>query len=198
ARERETEPVPVVPVIMARHLAKNCKADIRLIMKEGEKQKKEDEEASQERCARMKQDIQRLGTQFNALVLEHRASELVLRKEKCKAEKEIQIWVQKYDTDMTEKQVLTTYDELQTVYNEEKEQLSLLMEKHAMLLQEYTEIEEERRMLKEKEEEAAREEARRNEAATCIQAFWKGYLVRSIYKSILKKGKGKGKGKGKK
>ncbi|NXQ01582.1 DRC10 protein, partial [Vidua macroura] len=174
-------------------LAKNCKADIRLIMKEGEKQKKEDEEASQDRCARLKQDIQHLGTQFNALVLEHRASELVLRKEKCKAEKEIQKWVQKYDTDMTEKQ--TTYEEVQAVYNEEKEQLSLLMEKHAMLLQEYTQIEEERRMLKEKEEEAAREEARRNDAATCIQAFWKGYLVRSIYKSKLKKGKGKGKGK---
>ncbi|NXQ11723.1 DRC10 protein, partial [Peucedramus taeniatus] len=174
-------------------LAKNCKADIRLIMKEGEKQQKEDEEASQDRCARLKQDIQHLGTQFNALVLEHRASELVLRKEKCKAEKEIQKWVQKYDKDMTEKQ--TIYEEVQAVYNEEKEQLSLLMEKHAMLLQEYTQIEEERRMLKEKEEEAAREEARRNNAATCIQAFWKGYLVRSIYKSKLKKGKGKGKGK---
>ncbi|NWZ93076.1 DRC10 protein, partial [Nesospiza acunhae] len=174
-------------------LAKNCKDEIRLIMKEGEKQKKEDEKASQERCARLKEDIQRLGTQFNALVLEHRASELVLRKEKCKAEKEIQEWVQKYDTDMTEKQ--TTYDELQAVYNKEKEQLSLLMEKHAMLLPEYTLIEEERRILKEKEEEAAREEARRNKAATCIQAFWKGYLVRSIYKSVLKKGKGKGKGK---
>ncbi|NWH40352.1 DRC10 protein, partial [Chloropsis hardwickii] len=174
-------------------LAKNCEADIRLIMKEGQKQQKEDEEACQERCARLKQDIQHLGVQFKALVLEHRASELVLRKEKCKAEKEIQKWVQKYDTDMTEKQ--TTYDEVQAVYNEEKEQLSLLMEKHAMLLQEYTQIEEERRMLKEKEEEAAREEARRNHAATCIQAFWKGYLVRSIYKSKLKKGKGKGKGK---
>ncbi|NXI12300.1 DRC10 protein, partial [Irena cyanogastra] len=176
-------------------LAKNCKADIQQIMKEGEKQQKEDEEASKDRCARLKQDVQRLGAQFNALVLEHRASELVLRKEKCKTEKEIQNWVQKYDTDMTEKQ--TTYDEVQAVYNEEKEQLSLLMEKHAMLLQEYTQIEEERRMLKEKEEEAAREEARRNDAATCIQAFWKGYWVRSIYKAKLKKGKGKGKGKGK-
>ncbi|XP_064248564.1 dynein regulatory complex protein 10 isoform X2 [Passer domesticus] len=61
-------------------LAKNCKADIRLIMEEGEKQQKEDKEASQERCARLKQDIQHLGTQFSALVLEHRASELVLRK----------------------------------------------------------------------------------------------------------------------
>ncbi|NWX53415.1 DRC10 protein, partial [Promerops cafer] len=174
-------------------LAKDCKADIQQIMKEGEKQQKEDEEASQDMCARLKQDIQHLGVQFNALVLEHRASELVLRKEKCKAEKEIQKWVQKYDTDMTEKQ--TTYDEIQAVYNEEKDQLALLMEKHAVLLQEYNEIEEERRMLKEKEEEAAREEARRNDAATCIQAFWKGYFVRSIYKSKLKKGKGKGKGK---
>nr|XP_030141558.3 dynein regulatory complex protein 10 [Taeniopygia guttata]XP_030141559.3 dynein regulatory complex protein 10 [Taeniopygia guttata] len=172
-------------------MAKNCKANIQLIMKEGEKQQKEDKEASQDRCARLKQDIQRLRTQLNALVLEHRASELVLRKEKCKAEKEIQKWVQKYDTVMTEKQA--TYEEVQAVYNEEKKQLSLLMEKHAILLQEYTEIEEERRMLKEKEEEAAREEARRNDAATCIQAFWKGYLVRSIYKSKLKKGKGKGK-----
>ncbi|NXL70121.1 DRC10 protein, partial [Leptocoma aspasia] len=175
------------------NLAKNSKVDMQQIMKEGEKQQKEDEEASKDRCARLKQDIERLAAQFSALVLEHRASELVLRKEKCKAEKEILEWVQKYDTDMTEKQ--TTYEEVQAIYNEEKEQLSLLMEKHAMLLQEYTEIEEERRMLKEKEEEAAREEARRNNAATCIQAFWKGYLVRSIYKSKLKKGKGKGKGK---
>ncbi|KAF4792748.1 IQ motif containing D [Turdus rufiventris] len=177
------------------NLAKSGKADIQQIMKEGEKQQKEDEEASQERCARLKQDIQRLGIHFNALVLKHRASELVLRKEKCKTESEIQKWVQKYDTDMSEKQA--AYEKLQAVYKEEKEQLSLLMEKHALLLQEYTEIEEERKMLKEKEEEAAREEARRNEAATCIQAFWKGYLVRSIYRKKLKKGRGKGKGKSK-
>ncbi|NXD31514.1 DRC10 protein, partial [Spelaeornis formosus] len=61
-------------------LTKSCKADIQQIMKEGEKQQEEDEKASQERCARLKQDIQCLGAQFNALVLEHRASELVLRK----------------------------------------------------------------------------------------------------------------------
>ncbi|NXR59715.1 DRC10 protein, partial [Rhadina sibilatrix] len=174
-------------------LAKDCKAEIQHIMEEGENQRKEDEKASKEKCARLKQDFQLLRAQFNALVLEHRASELVLRKEKCKAEREIQKWVQKYDIDMTEKQA--TYDELQAAYNDEKNQLALLMEKHALLLQEYTEIEEERRVLKEKEEEAAREEARRNAAATCIQAFWKGYLVRSIYKSKLKKGRGKGKKK---
>ncbi|KAM7004745.1 dynein regulatory complex protein 10 [Passerculus sandwichensis] len=177
-------------------LAKNCRTEIRLLMKEGGKQKKGDEEASQERCARLKEDIQHLGTQFSALVLKHRASELVLRMEKCKTEREIQEWIQKYDTDMTEKQ--TTYDELQIAYNEEKEQLAVLMEKHALLIQEYTLIEEERRILQEKAEEAAREEARRNQAATCIQAYWKGYFVRCKYKSLRKKGKGKGKGKGKK
>ncbi|NXE01793.1 DRC10 protein, partial [Chaetorhynchus papuensis] len=175
------------------NLAKECKADILQITKEGEKQRKEDEKASQDRCAVLEQDVLRLRAQFKALVLEHRASELVLRKERCKTERETEKWVQKYDTDMTEKQA--TYEEIEAVYNEEKAELALLMEKHALLLQEYTAIEEERRMLKEKAEEAAREAARRNDAATYIQAFWKGYLVRSIYKSKLKKGKGKGRGR---
>ncbi|NWW77671.1 DRC10 protein, partial [Climacteris rufus] len=176
-------------------LAKDCMTDIRQIKKEGEKQQKEDEEASQERCARLEQDVLHMRAQFSALVQEHRASELVLRKRKCKAEMEIENWVQKYDTDMTKKQA--EYEELQAAYDEEKAQLSLLMEKHALLLQEYTQIEEERKMLQQKEEEAAQDLARRNRAATRIQAFWKGYLVRSIYKSKLKKAKGKGKGKGK-
>ncbi|XP_031984262.1 dynein regulatory complex protein 10 isoform X1 [Corvus moneduloides] len=178
------------------NLTKECKADIQQITKEGQKQQKEDEKASQDMCARLEQDVLRLRAQFKALVLEHQASELVLRKKKCKTERETEKWVQKYDTDMAEKQA--TYEEVEAVYNEEKAQLALLMEKHALLLQEYTEIEEERKMLKEKAEEAAREAARRNDAATYIQAFWKGYLVRSIYKSKLKKGKGKGKGRGKK
>ncbi|NXH98356.1 DRC10 protein, partial [Pachycephala philippinensis] len=176
-------------------LAKECKADIHQITKEGEKQQKEDEKASKERCARLEQDVLRLRAQFKALVLEHRASELVLRKEKCKTEREIEKWVQKYDKDMSEKQA--TYEETEAAYNEEKAQLAVLMEKHALLLQEYTAIEEERRILKEKAEEAAREAARRNDAATYIQAFWKGYLVRSIYKSKLKKGRGRGRGRGK-
>lgn len=69
------------------------------------------------------------------------------------------------------------------------------MEKHALLIQEYTEIEEERRMLREKAEEAEREEMRKNKAATCIQAYWKGYFVRSIYKAKLKKARAKNKGR---
>ncbi|NXU20712.1 DRC10 protein, partial [Pardalotus punctatus] len=63
-------------------LVKDCKADIQQVTKEGEKQQKEKLEASQVRCARLEQDILRLRAQFSALVLEHRASELVLRKVK--------------------------------------------------------------------------------------------------------------------
>ncbi|NWV93334.1 DRC10 protein, partial [Machaerirhynchus nigripectus] len=63
-------------------LAKDCKADIQQIIKEGEKQQKEDEEASQDRCARLEQDVLHLIAQFKALVLEHRVLELVLRKVK--------------------------------------------------------------------------------------------------------------------
>ncbi|KAL2298661.1 hypothetical protein Nmel_015666 [Mimus melanotis] len=64
------------------NVVKGCQADIKQIMKEGEKQQKEDENASQDTCARLEQDIQRLEAHFNELVLKHRASELVLRKVK--------------------------------------------------------------------------------------------------------------------
>ncbi|NXF81462.1 DRC10 protein, partial [Sclerurus mexicanus] len=176
------------------NLAKNCKADIQHMQQEGKKQQKEKVKASHDRCARLQEDIQHMRAQFTALVLEHRASELVLRKRKCRVEVEIENWIQKYDTDMAEKQA--TYEEIHAVYTEEKAQLAQLMEKHTLLLQEYSQIEEEHRMLKQKEEEKLQEEAKRNHAATCIQAFWKGYLARIFFKAKMKKAKGKGKGKG--
>ncbi|XP_074743637.1 dynein regulatory complex protein 10 isoform X2 [Strix uralensis] len=145
-------------------LAKDCKASIQQVKQEGEKQQKEDLQASQAKCAGLQQDIQQLGAQLSALVLEHRASELALRKRKCRLEMEIVNWIQKYDTDMGEKQ-------------------------------EYSQIEEERRVRQEKEEQALKELNTMTLAATRIQAFWRGYLVRSLFKSKRKKKKGKGKGK---
>lgn len=61
-------------------LTKDCKAGIQQIKQEGEKQQKEELQASQARCARLQQDIDQLGAQLSALILEHRASELALRK----------------------------------------------------------------------------------------------------------------------
>ncbi|XP_029881432.1 dynein regulatory complex protein 10 [Aquila chrysaetos chrysaetos] len=172
-------------------LAKVCKAGIQQIKQEGEKQQKEELQASQARCARLQQDVQQLGAQLNALVLEHRASELALRKRKCRVETEIVNWIQKYDTDMGEKQA--EYEDVNAAYTEEKAQLSLLMEKRAVLLQEYSQIEEERRICQEKKEQALKEFTTMTLAATRIQAFWRGYLVRSLFKSKRKKKKGKGK-----
>lgn len=61
-------------------LTKDCKDGIQQIKQEGEKQQKEELHASQARCARLQQDVQQLRAQLDALVLEHRASELALRK----------------------------------------------------------------------------------------------------------------------
>ncbi|XP_009476110.1 dynein regulatory complex protein 10 [Pelecanus crispus] len=174
-------------------LTKDCKAGIQQIKQEGEKQRKEELQASQARCAGLQQDIQQLGAQLNALVLEHRASELALRKRKCRLEMEIVNWIQKYDTDMGEKQA--EYEEVHAAYAEEKAQLSLLMEKHAVLLQEYSQIEEEHRICQNKKEQALKELTTMTLAAIRIQAFWRGYLVRSLFKSKRKKKKKKGKSK---
>ncbi|KFP71413.1 IQ domain-containing protein D, partial [Acanthisitta chloris] len=109
----------------------------------------------------------------------------------CRAETEIQNWIQKYDADMAEKQA--EYEEIHAAYSQEKAQLALLMDKHALLLQEYSPIDEARRLLREKEEKAAQELAARTRAAICIQAFWRGYLVRSFLRSKRKKDMAKSK-----
>ncbi|KFZ65487.1 IQ domain-containing protein D, partial [Podiceps cristatus] len=111
---------------------------------------------------------------------------------KCRVETEIVNWIEKYDTDMGEKQA--EYEEVHAAYTEEKVQLSLLTEKRAVLLQEYSQIEEEHRINQMKKEQALKEFTTMTLAAIRIQACWRGYLVRSLFKSKKKKKK-KGKGK---
>ncbi|XP_015733819.1 dynein regulatory complex protein 10 isoform X1 [Coturnix japonica] len=171
-----------------------CSKDNLLQIKlEGEKQQKEELRASQAKCARLQQDIQQLEEQLNKLILEHRVSELALRKRKGRMEAEILNWVEVYDTDMAEKQA--EFEEVHAAYTKEKAELSLLMEKHAVLLPEYTQIEEERRLNEEKKKQALEKLAVMTRAATLIQAFWRGYVIRCTFKPKKKKGKGKGKGK---
>ncbi|OXB76435.1 UNVERIFIED_CONTAM: hypothetical protein H355_014150 [Colinus virginianus] len=152
-----------------------CKNKILQVKWEGEKRQKEELQASQARCARLQQDIQELEAQLKKLVLEHRASELALRK--------------------------AEFEKIHAAYSKEKAELSVLMEKHAVLLQEYSQIEEERRMYEEKKQQALEKLVIMTLAATRIQAFWRGYLIRSAFKPKKKKkknGKGKSKGKDKK
>uniref|UniRef100_A0A8C4W3V3 Dynein regulatory complex protein 10 n=1 Tax=Gopherus evgoodei TaxID=1825980 RepID=A0A8C4W3V3_9SAUR len=168
------------------HLEKSSESHIQRTKQEAEKLQKGELRISQAKCAKIQQDIHQLRAQLNVLIIDNRDSELALRKKKYKVEMEIENWIQKYDADMGEKQ------EVDAVYTEEKAQLAELKEKYAVLEQEYSQIKEERKRSQEKKERAERELAIMVRAATHIQAFWKGYLVRSLLKSKRKK-KGKGK-----
>ncbi|NXF96878.1 DRC10 protein, partial [Eubucco bourcierii] len=176
-------------------LAKDYKAGIQQINQEGGKQHEKELQFSQAKCVRLQEDIEQLRAQLSALLLEHQVSELDLKQRKRRVETEIVNWIQKYNTDMGEKQA--EYEEVSTAYSKEKAQLSLLLEKRVVLLQEYSQIEEERRIRQKEEEEALEDLNTKTLAATCIQAFWRGYLVRSLFKLKKKPKKGKGKRKGK-
>ncbi|KAM8797692.1 dynein regulatory complex protein 10 isoform 2-T2 [Eudromia elegans] len=167
-------------------VANNYKISVLQITQEAENQQKEELRAWQARRARRREDIEQLRAQLGALVLEHRESELALRK-KCKVEMEIEKWIQKYDADMGEKQA--EYEELDALYSEEKAEVSLLQEKHAVLIQEYSQIAEERSVREQKQKRVSDELVTMTMAATRIQAFWRGYLVRSLFKTKRKKKK---------
>ncbi|NWQ84616.1 DRC10 protein, partial [Columbina picui] len=85
-------------------VTEESKANIQQIEQEGKKQQEEELEAFQARSARLEEEAQELEAQAYALLVEHRASEMALRKRICRAEMEISNWVQKYDADMAEKQ----------------------------------------------------------------------------------------------
>ncbi|XP_003907244.1 dynein regulatory complex protein 10 isoform X1 [Papio anubis] len=160
---------------------------------EAEKQQKADFRASQARVAKIQQEILQLQSQFYNLVMENREAEQALRKKKYKVETEIENWIQKYDTEMGEKQ--EELEDLEAVHREEKIALEELKRRHKVLVEEFVQIREEREITSKKRMEAEQEMVRMVRAATLIQAFWKGYLVRSLLRSKKKRGKGKAKGK---
>ncbi|KAG8596701.1 hypothetical protein GDO81_002017 [Engystomops pustulosus] len=171
---------------------------VKRTVQEAENQQKSDCRASEGKIAKLQQELQQLRSQLNATIAENREIELSLRKKKYKVETEIENWIQKYDSDMGEKQA--ELEELDGMYVEEKAQLAELQEKLAVLEVEYVQIMEERRQAQLRKEEEEKELANMNRAATIIQAHWKGYRVRQSMKSKKKKkkkGKGAG-GKGKK
>nr|XP_008003011.2 dynein regulatory complex protein 10 [Chlorocebus sabaeus] len=160
---------------------------------EAEKQQKADFRASQARVAKIQQEILQLQSQFYNLVMENREAQQALRKKKYKVETEIENWIQKYDTEMGEKQ--EELEDLEAVHREEKIALEELKRRHKVLVEEFVQIREEREINSKKRMEAEQEMVRMVRAATLIQAFWKGYLVRSLLRSKKKRGKGKAKGK---
>ncbi|XP_072103651.1 dynein regulatory complex protein 10 isoform X2 [Mobula birostris] len=168
---------------------------IRQIKQDAEKQQQADQKDSEGRVVKLQEEISQLRTQLNNLITEHRSSEQALRRRKFKTETEIENWIQKYDADMQEKQ--DEYEQLVKINKDEGVLLFELEQKIELLELEYIQIVEDRK--RKAEEKAAKDEQiyLMGRAAVMIQAFWKGYKVRQLMKSLKKKKKKK-KGKGKK
>ncbi|KAM5237745.1 dynein regulatory complex protein 10 [Ctenodactylus gundi] len=162
------------------------------VKQEAERQQRADFRASQARVAKTQQDILTLRSKYHSLVSENRAAEQALRKKKYKVETEIENWIQKYDTEMIEKQ--EELEELQMIHREERQQLEELEQRHGLLVEEFAQIQAEREVSSKKRLEAEQEMLRMARAATLIQALWKGYLVRSMLR-YKKKKRGRGRAK---
>ncbi|KAI9348774.1 IQ domain-containing protein D-like protein [Zopfochytrium polystomum] len=123
----------------------------------------------------------------------NREEEAQWRKKKFKIESEVENWIHKYDQDMEEKQA--ELEDITTIYMEEKAQLDELQQRYNDLQNEYDRIMEERRLAEEAKKEQDRQLRRMNDAATLIQAIFRGWKVR---RDIKKKAAAKNEKKKKK
>ncbi|KAI2664818.1 IQ domain-containing D-like isoform X2 [Labeo rohita] len=162
---------------------------------DAEKQSQSDTKTSEGKRARLQQEASQLRAQHNNVTAADREKELARRKIKYKEETEIETWIQKYDTEMGEQQ--TELEETTRMYEVDMEEGRQLEEHFAVLDLEYSQIMEERQEAQEQREQQEREREIQSQAATIIQAHWRGFCVRKAVKVNAKPKKGK-KGKGKK
>ncbi|KAJ8380354.1 hypothetical protein SKAU_G00011320 [Synaphobranchus kaupii] len=128
---------------------------------------------SEIRRANMQKDINQLCMQLNNLITENREVEMTLRRRRNKVESEIENWIQKYDADMSEKQV--ELEEMSVYYAQESEELQELEEHYEVLELEYSQIMEERHLAQKQKEEQERERIIQEQNAVIIQAHWRGF-----------------------
>lgn len=77
----------------------------RRTLSEAAKQEAADIKNSDGRRSKSQHDIASIRQNLASITLSHRESELNLRKKKYKLETEVENWIQKYDQDMSERQV---------------------------------------------------------------------------------------------
>jgi len=164
----------------------------RRVKSEIEKQQQSDIRNSEQKQAKLTNEIKPLKVDLRKVIMEHREVELNLRGKKFRMETEVENWISKYDEFMGMQQ--DNIEKVQSAYDEEKEQLDSLRERFAVLKVDYDAIMEERRRKREEEERLRKEFEEKTYNATVIQAFFRSYKVRKMMKNKGKKGKGKGKG----
>ncbi|CAB1460373.1 unnamed protein product [Pleuronectes platessa] len=146
-----------------------------------------------EKQASMQQEVDPLNNQLNNFLRENKQAERALQEKNEKVEAEIEYLLQRFDSDMAEKQAELELNEIEC--EREEEELRKQKEPFSVLEREYDQIIERRRLAEEKRLEEMKELELKTKAAIFAQAWWRGYSTR---KALKNKGKNKGKkGKGK-
>ncbi|XP_034450621.1 dynein regulatory complex protein 10-like [Hippoglossus hippoglossus] len=147
-----------------------------------------------EKQASMQQEVDPLNNQLNSLLRENKQAERALQEKNEKVEMEIEYLLQKFDSDMEEKQADLELNEIEC--EREEEELRKQKEPFSVLEADYDQIQERRRLAEEKRQEEMKELELKTKAAIFAQAWWRGYSTRKALKNKGKNKKGK-KGKGK-
>lgn len=128
---------------------------------------------------------------------EHRNKEKIARSRKQKLELHIDRVIEEYDNAMLEKQ--SEIDDINKLYDEEKEKLEDIEDKLRIIQDEYDAVMEQRRIERERQEALELEMQKMVKAAMVLQKFWRSYQARKeLKKKQGKKGKGGKKGSKKK
>ncbi|KAA8592285.1 dynein regulatory complex protein 10 isoform X2 [Etheostoma spectabile] len=160
-----------------------------------EKQRQSHIKAAKVKHTSIQQEIDRLNSQLNNLVLENREAERLIQTKNEKVEKEIEYLLQTFDDVIGENQANLELNKME--YEMEEEELMKLKTPFSALEVECNQIQEKRRLAEEKRREAMRELELKTKAAIFAQAWWRGYSTRKALKNKGKSKKAK-KGKGKK
>ncbi|XP_036388777.1 dynein regulatory complex protein 10-like [Megalops cyprinoides] len=127
-------------------------------LREGvDKLKQSDRNVSHERRDRMQEQANQLRAQLKKLTTENRESETSLRKRKNRLETEIENWIQKYDTDIGEKQA--ELEELSKLYQQEQEEVQKLGQYTTRMERDYQRIMQERQLAAEQNQKEEQETA---------------------------------------
>jgi len=159
----------------------------RKMLNDAKKVEASDVKNSEVMQSKLQQDVIILKQLLQQNINKNRDDELQMRKRKFKIETEVENWLQKYDTDMTEKQ--DEFDDISAIYAEEKYELGQLEVRFEALEVEYFRIVEERRIAEEERLRMEEEMKKMVKAATLLQSFWRSYRCRKALKVKQKKGK---------
>ncbi|KAJ4436912.1 hypothetical protein ANN_17044 [Periplaneta americana] len=170
---------------------KKCKDDIRKRVYDSERRMISDWKESEIQQESLFNEVKTLEAKMKTMLSDHLAQEKEQRAKRLKVETQLINWLNKYDTDIGEKQA--EYDEIMAGFEDEQRQMEELKEQFDTQQEEYE------RLMKEKadEEQRIHEEKTylflRSRAARRIQRYWRAYRARKLAR---KKGKKKRKGGG--